>query len=245
MNIIPAIDIINGQCVRLTQGDFKNKTTYSDTPLAAAVSFEKLGVTNLHLVDLDGAKAGKIINWNTIELLTTNTKLAIDFGGGISGPDDLNKLFDLGVNQVNVGSMAIRDARNVSSWISLFGPDKIILAADVKGNYVTTGGWTQTSTLTLAELVERYIEFGVEHVTCTDISKDGTLSGPSFEMYENLRLRFPTLKITASGGIRTMEDIHRLKNLGLHAAIVGKAFYEGTIAAEQVQTYLRLLNPSK
>jgi len=241
MKIIPAIDIIDGQCVRLRQGDYKQKTVYNDNPLTVALSFEKLGITDLHLVDLDGAREGKVVNWDVVEELCTHTSLKIDFGGGITTESDIIRLLELGISQVNVGSMAIRKASVVMEWLNFFGSEKIILAADVRDGYVATHGWSEVSTTTLSDLIDRFS--GLEYVTCTDVSKDGMLSGANELIYRQLRERYPKMKIIASGGVRSMDDVHALDKLGLYGVIIGKAFYEGTIAPEQVQTYLRFQNP--
>jgi phosphoribosylformimino-5-aminoimidazole carboxamide ribotide isomerase len=234
MKIIPAIDVINGQCVRLTQGNYDQKTIYNDDPLIVAKSFERIGLSDLHLVDLDGAKSGQVTNWEAIERLAKETSLAIDFGGGVKTDVEIERLLSLGVRQVNVGSVAVKDTHKMQAWIEKFGNDRIILSADVKHMKVAVSGWQQTSTTSVFDLIGEYEEFNIRYVTCTDVACDGMLEGPNFELYKKIRAQFPQIHLIASGGVRSTEDIRELKNLGLYGVIVGKALYEGAIAPEQL-----------
>jgi phosphoribosylformimino-5-aminoimidazole carboxamide ribotide isomerase len=225
MRIIPAIDLIDGKCVRLTQGDYAQKTVYNENPLDVAKSFEDQGLQYLHLVDLDGAKAGKVTNWKVVESITTHTKLVVDFGGGIKTDDEIRKLFEHGVQQVNLGSIAVKEPQKVIQWIDEFGSDKIILSADVKNNTIAISGWQENSSINIRNFLRDYIENGIEFVTCTDISTDGMLTGPNIELYKTLILSFPQLHLVASGGVGTMDDLQELKRIGVDGVIVGKAIY--------------------
>jgi phosphoribosylformimino-5-aminoimidazole carboxamide ribotide isomerase len=234
MRIIPAIDLIDGKCVRLTQGDYAQKTVYNENPLDVAKSFEDQGLQYLHLVDLDGAKAGKVTNWKVVESITTHTKLVVDFGGGIKTDDEIRKLFEHGVQQVNLGSIAVKEPQKVIQWIDEFGSDKIILSADVKNNTIAISGWQENSSINIRNFLRDYIENGIEFVTCTDISTDGMLTGPNIELYKTLILSFPQLHLVASGGVGTMEDLQELKRIGVDGVIVGKAIYEGRVKLEEL-----------
>ncbi len=234
MRIIPAIDLIDGKCVRLTQGDYAQKKVYNENPLDVAKSFEDQGLQYLHLVDLDGAKAGKVTNWKVVESITTHTKLTVDFGGGIKTDDEIRKLFEHGVQQVNLGSIAVKEPQKVIQWIDEFGSDKIILSADVKNNTIAISGWQESSSINIRNFLRDYIENGIEYVTCTDISTDGMLTGPNIELYKTLILSFPQLHLVASGGVGTMEDLQELKRIGVDGVIVGKAIYEGRVKLEEL-----------
>jgi phosphoribosylformimino-5-aminoimidazole carboxamide ribotide isomerase len=234
MRIIPAIDLIDGKCVRLTQGDYAQKKVYNENPLDVAKSFEDQGLQYLHLVDLDGAKAGKVTNWKVVESITTHTKLVVDFGGGIKTDDEIRKLFERGVQQVNLGSIAVKEPQKVIQWIDEFGSDKIILSADVKNNTIAISGWQENSSINIRNFLRDYIENGIEYVTCTDISTDGMLTGPNIELYKTLILSFPQLHLVASGGVSNMEDLHELKRIGVDGVIVGKAIYEGRVKLEEL-----------
>jgi phosphoribosylformimino-5-aminoimidazole carboxamide ribotide isomerase len=229
MRIIPAIDIIDGKCVRLTQGDYGQKKVYNDKPLEVAKSFEEAGLECLHLVDLDGAKAGKVMNWNVIEAVCSKTSLMVDFGGGIKTEDEVNRLFQLGVRQVNLGSIAVRNPDLVGSWIEKFGADKIILSADVKNEVIAIGGWLENSSISIFDFITDYLQKGILYITCTDISTDGMLQGPNVELYKKLLNIFPQIKLIASGGVSKMEDLENLKQINIDGVIVGKAIYEGKI----------------
>ena len=229
MKIIPAIDIMDGKCVRLTQGDFKKKKIYSEDPLDVALEFQNADLEYLHLVDLDGAKEGNVVNWDVIYELQEKTALQIDFGGGVKTDEDVAQLMELDIYQINVGSIAIREPDTFKRWMEEYGAGNFILSADVKGEHVMINGWLEPTELRLFELVEDYMKCGLEYLTCTDISTDGMLEGPNFDLYEKLKDRFPTLKVTASGGISSLDDLRKLKALGMHGAIIGKALYEHKI----------------
>jgi phosphoribosylformimino-5-aminoimidazole carboxamide ribotide isomerase len=236
MRILPAIDIIDGKCVRLTQGDYAQKKVYNENPVDVAIQFEQAGLKFLHLVDLDGAKAGKVINWNVIELITRETSLTVDFGGGIKTEKEIERLLDIGVSQVNVGSIAVKEKQKVFRWIKEFGSKKIILSADVNNEEIAIHGWQSNSGLNLFDLVGEYFENGIEYVTCTDIQTDGMLKGPNTALYKKLTTRFPTVKIVASGGVSSLEDLIQLKQSGVNGAIVGKAIYEERIQITDLVT---------
>lgn len=233
MHIIPAIDLIDGKCVRLTQGDYAREKVYRDNPVEVALEFQEAGLTRLHLVDLDGAKSGRVVNWGIIESICQKTSLKIDVGGGIKKEDELKRLFGLGVSQVNLGSIAVRDPDIVRSWIETYG-ERIILSADVRDGYVAISGWQEASALTVDELIGRYEPAGLSFVTCTDISTDGTLAGPAIGLYERLVSAFPEMRIIASGGVGSIKDIERLATTGVYGVIVGKALYEGRITKKEL-----------
>lgn len=239
MRIIPAIDIIDGQCVRLSQGDYAQKKVYETDPVAVARSFEEAGLEYLHLVDLDGAKQGKVTNWKVIEAICKNTSLKVDFGGGIKTKSEIRQLLELGVKQVNLGSVAVKEPEKVSIWIDEFGADKIILSADVREERIAISGWTETSSLSIQDFIANYQTIGITYVTCTDISKDGMLAGPNVDLYTKLLKQFPSLNLIASGGVSSLDNLKQLKAVGLYGAIVGKAIYEGRIGLTELQT----LNP--
>ena len=235
MRIIPAIDIIDGKCVRLVQGDYTQKTIYNENPLEVAKSFEDAGLTHLHLVDLDGAKAGKVISWKVVEKITSGTSLKVDFGGGIKTTEEVERLLNLGVSQVNLGSIAVRNPEKISEWIQQFGQDSIILSADVKNEMISIDGWQQNSAINIVAFLRDYIQRGIKHVTCTDIGTDGMLTGPNIELYKKILLSFPQLHLIASGGVSSIEDLHELKQIGADGVIVGKAIYEGKISLEDLK----------
>jgi phosphoribosylformimino-5-aminoimidazole carboxamide ribotide isomerase len=236
MRIIPAIDIIQGKCVRLTQGDYAQKTVYNEDPVAVALSFENAGLTNLHLVDLDGAKAGRVINWTTIAALTEKTNLTIDFGGGIKTDDDIRKLLALGVAQVNVGSIAVKEPERVYQWIKKFGASRIILSADVKNEIIQISGWQEAASITIQEFVYNFLQHGIEYVVCTDISTDGMLSGPNMALYQKLTKQFPSIRWVASGGVSSIADVTALKKIPMDGVIIGKAIYESKIQLTDLQS---------
>ena len=237
MKIIPAIDLIDGKCVRLTQGDYSQKKIYNESPLDVAKQFEDVGLTHLHLVDLDGAKAGKVVNWNVVESLTAQTNLSIDFGGGIKTQAEIQRLLETGVRQVNLGSIAVKNSELVFGWIKLFGPETIILSADVKNNLVQINGWQENASLTVTDFVSNYFKKGIETVTCTDIATDGMLQGPNLPLYQELVSAFPKINWIASGGVSRLEDLTALKKTGVAGAVVGKAIYEGKISLRQLTTF--------
>lgn len=236
MRIIPAIDIIDGKCVRLTQGDYGQKTVYNENPLEVAREFQDAGLKYLHLVDLDGAKAGKVINWKVIESVTSKTTLHVDFGGGIKTDDEIEKLFAAGVRQVNLGSIAVKNPDLVSNWIVRYGADKIILSADVKDEKIAISGWLEDSHISITEFVKDYKTRGIEYITCTDISTDGMLSGPNVALYSKLLQTFPSIKFIASGGVSGMKDLEDLKKINVDGVIVGKAIYEGKVDIRELGT---------
>lgn len=240
MRIIPAIDIIDGKCVRLTQGDYAQKKIYNENPVDVAKSFEDAGLQYLHVVDLDGAKAGKVVNWKVVEALTAQTNLEIDFGGGIKTDEDIQRLFDAGVEQVNLGSIAVKDPEKTKGWIKTYGKKKIILSADVKNERISINGWQQNSDLTITSFIREYLRNGIEFVTCTDIAVDGMLTGPNVELYKTLLLTFPQLNLVASGGVSSFDDLIELRRIGVDGVIVGKAIYEGKI---QLKELPRLQDP--
>ncbi len=234
MEIIPAIDIIDGKCVRLTEGDYAQKTIYNENPLEVAKSFADAGVKRLHLVDLDGAKAGKVTNWKVLESIASNTSLIIDFGGGIKTETDLKLVYESGASLATIGSLAVKDPDLFASWIAQYGADKFLLGADVKGEFIAIGGWLQVSEETIIQFIEKYIEKGIKQLFCTDISKDGKLEGPSLELYTKIVRQFPDLHFIASGGVSSMDDINALREIGCKGVIVGKAIYEGRIKIEEL-----------
>ena len=237
MRILPAIDIIDGKCVRLSKGDYKTKKIYNESPLEVAKAFEDHGIKHLHLVDLDGAKSKHIVNYKVLETLALKTSLQIDFGGGLKSDSDLNIAFESGASQITGGSIAVKSPEIFISWIKTYGPEKIILGADVKGIHIATNGWIETSDQTLFEFVKHYQSNGIEYVICTDISKDGMLEGPAFELYENI-LAETEVKLIASGGISKFEELSKLQELGCEGIIIGKAIYENRISLKQLEKFI-------
>lgn len=234
MRIIPAIDIIEGKCVRLSKGDYSTKKIYNEDPLEVAKSFEGAGLEYLHLVDLDGAKAKHIVNWKVLEKLASKTKLKIDFGGGIKSNEDLKVAFESGAKQITGGSIAVKEPILFSSWIIAYGPDKIILGADALEGKIAVSGWQEESELEIEAFIKEYVEKGIEYVISTDISKDGMLEGPSFDLYQSILKKLPKLKLTASGGVSSIDDLIQLKENGLEGAIVGKAIYENRVTLKEL-----------
>ena len=240
MNIIPAIDLIDGQCVRLTKGDYDKKKIYSSNPLEIALNFEKHGFKRLHLVDLDGAKAGKVINGDILKSICKNTALEVDFGGGIKTDSDLEIVFEVGAKQVTIGSLAVKEPQKMKEWILKYGADKFILGADVKDGKIAIGGWLETSDIDLGPFIQQYFDLGIRTVLCTDISKDGMLTGPAFELYEEIMKQFPDLNLIASGGVSNIEDIQKLCTLNIPSVVVGKAIYENRIDLVDLRKYDKL-----
>ncbi|MFW5752383.1 MAG: 1-(5-phosphoribosyl)-5-[(5-phosphoribosylamino)methylideneamino]imidazole-4-carboxamide isomerase [bacterium] len=236
--MIPAIDIIEGKCVRLQQGDYNTRKVYCEDPLEMAMAFQDAGIKKLHLVDLDGAREKKIVNIHVLEKLVQNTILEIDFGGGIREEDDLEKIFEAGASQVTIGSIAVKEPDKFMHWIERFGPDKIILGADVKNYRVAVGGWKDVTSVDLFSFISRQTDHGVRNVMCTDISKDGMLQGTSVELYKSLRERFPDIYLIASGGVTSMNDIYNLSKIKMDAVIVGKAIYEERISLNDLKKVL-------
>jgi phosphoribosylformimino-5-aminoimidazole carboxamide ribotide isomerase len=237
MRIIPAIDVIDGKCVRLTQGDYDQKKIYNENPIEVAKSFEDAGIRYLHLVDLDGAKAGKVTNWKVIEGITSATSLDVDFGGGIKTEGEVKALFSAGVKQINLGSIAVKNPTLVEGWIAKFGVDTIILSADVKNEMIAISGWLENATLNLFDFVNDYAGKGIQYVTCTDISTDGMLTGPNVNLYKKILHRFPAIRLIASGGVSSMADLTDLKKSGVEGVIVGKAIYEGRIQLKDLEMF--------
>jgi phosphoribosylformimino-5-aminoimidazole carboxamide ribotide isomerase len=233
MRIIPAIDIIEGKCVRLSKGDFSTKKIYSENPLEVAKKFEDAGVKFLHLVDLDGARAKKIVNHKVLSEIASQTNLQIDFGGGLRSDEDLKIAFDNGAAQITAGSIAVQDEELVFRWMNKFGAEKIILGADASNGKIATNGWLKSSEIELIPFVEKYLLRGLNYVICTDIEKDGMLKGPSFEVYSEL-LQLSNIKLIASGGVTSVDDLIKLKEMGCEGAIIGKALYEGYLTIENI-----------
>lgn len=229
MEIIPAIDIIEGKCVRLTQGDYTQKKIYNEHPLEVARQFEDTGLLRLHLVDLDGAKAGTVRNWKVLEQIAGKTSLVIDFGGGIKTEKDLDIVFNSGAALATIGSLAVKDEALFSQWLMQYGPSKFLLGADVKDEKIAVSGWLETTDIWIYDFIQKYIEKNVQQVFCTDISKDGLLQGPSLALYKNIVGKFPDLHFIASGGVSSIDDIYRLQETGCKGVIIGKAIYEGRI----------------
>lgn len=236
IQLIPAIDIIEGKCVRLSQGKYDQKKVYNENALEVAKEFEAHGITRLHLVDLDGAKAKHIVNYKVLEDIASNTNLCIDFGGGLKTDEDLKIAFECGASMVTGGSIAIKDPATFSSWINIYGKDKIILGADVKGETIALNGWTEDSDCQLMPFLDSYIQKGIDKVICTDIAKDGMLEGPSIDLYKKILSKHKDLYLIASGGVSSMEDIAALESAGLPAVIFGKAIYEGRISLKQLES---------
>lgn len=237
MTIIPAIDIIDGKCVRLTQGDYNQKKVYNERPLEVAKEFEDAGLKRLHLVDLDGAKAGVVKNWKVLEAIAGKTKMVIDFGGGIKTDKDVNIVFEAGAALATVGSIAVKDEATFTSWLGKYGADKFLLGADVKDEKIAIGGWLETTDVWIYDFIEKYVSKGVSQIFCTDVSKDGKLEGPSIELYKNIISKFPDLHFIASGGVSSIEDVYALEAIGCKGVIIGKAIYEGRIDIEQLTKF--------
>lgn len=229
IELIPAIDIINGQCVRLTKGDYSQKTVYNDNPVVVAQRFEQLGFKRLHIVDLDGAKSKHIVNDEVLRRITSETKLIVDFGGGIKTDDDIEKAFAAGASMVTIGSVAVTDRERFIGWLQNYGADKIILGADVRGGMISINGWKEDSQQELLPFLKYYVDKGVKNVLCTEISRDGTLSGPAMDLYRKVMAEYPEIHLIASGGVSSNEDIEALEAAGIPAVVFGKAFYEGKI----------------
>jgi phosphoribosylformimino-5-aminoimidazole carboxamide ribotide isomerase len=224
--------------VRLTQGDYAQQTIYNENPLEVALEFEDIGIKRLHLVDLDGAKQGKVINYKVLEKIAGKTKLSIDFGGGIKTDEDLETVFNYGADLATIGSIAVKNKNLFFSWIKKYGAEKIFLGADVKNEKIAVGGWLETTNVSIYDFIEENLKEGIVNVFCTDISKDGLLQGPSIDLYKNILSKFPSLNLTASGGVSKLDDLVELKNIGCSSAIVGKAIYEGRISLNELKTFL-------
>jgi len=238
MEIIPAIDLINGQCVRLTEGDFTQQTTYDSDPVAVAQRFEQQGVKRLHLVDLDGARAKHPVNLPILERIARATQLIIDYGGGLQSEDAVRQAFAAGATQVTAGSIAVREPAVVGGWLQTFGAEKIIVGADFRDNHIAINAWAEQSERTLQEFLQEYLTAGATTFICTDVSKDGKLQGPALATYRTLRELLPAARLIASGGVTTSADVAALAEIGMHGAIIGKAIYEGTITLAELQSWL-------
>jgi phosphoribosylformimino-5-aminoimidazole carboxamide ribotide isomerase len=233
IELIPAIDIIEGQCVRLTKGDYDQKTVYGN-PLEMAQEFERIGFRRLHMVDLDGAKSKHIVNDEVLNRITKATNLIVDFGGGIKTDEDIRKAFDNGASMVTVGSIAVTYPKLFLSWVEQYGAERLILGADVRNGKISINGWKEDSTEDLLPFLRRYIDAGVRNVLCTEISKDGTLQGPAIELYQRVMKEYPELHLIASGGVSSIEDINSLDAAGIPAVVFGKAIYEGRIDLQEL-----------
>lgn len=229
IELIPAIDIINGQCVRLTKGNYNQKTIYRDSPVEVAEEFEEIGFRRLHMVDLDGAKSKHIVNSQVLRHVTEKTHLIVDFGGGIKTDEDIKKAFDSGASMVTVGSIAVTNPELFMGWLEKYGADRMILGADVRDRKISINGWKEDSTEDLLPFLRKYIDAGVKNVLCTDISKDGTLTGPAVSLYQEVMSEYPQLHLIASGGVSNIDDIKALEAAGISAVVFGKAIYEGKI----------------
>ena len=238
IEIIPAIDIIDGKCVRLTQGDYGQKKVYNEDPVEVAKMFEAHGVRRLHTVDLDGARSQHIINYKTIEKIADHTSLVIDFGGGIKSDEDIDIAFASGASMVTIGSVAVKKPELFEKWLEKYNDNKIILGADVKNGRISINGWKEEGEDLLMPFLKRYTDKGVDNVLCTDISKDGMLQGPAIQLYKDIMAEFPALHLIASGGVSCIEDIEALNQAGIPAVVFGKAIYEGKIKLEELEKYV-------
>lgn len=238
MRIIPAIDVIDGKCVRLSKGDYNTKIIYNENPLEIAKQYEAHGIEFLHLVDLDGAKASHIVNHKVLSEIATKTSLKIDFGGGLKTDDDLRIAFESGAGQITGGSIAVKQPEVFKSWIAKFGADKIILGADANNEKIAISGWLEESDEELIPFVQNYLNEGISYVICTDIAKDGMLQGPSFDLYQKMLAQLPNVKLIASGGISTFDELPKLAELGCEGTIIGKAIYENKISLKQLENFI-------
>ncbi|EKF56099.1 1-(5-phosphoribosyl)-5-[(5-phosphoribosylamino)methylideneamino] imidazole-4-carboxamide isomerase [Galbibacter marinus] len=238
MRIIPAIDIIDGKCVRLSKGDYNTKKVYNENPLEVAKSFEGHGIEHLHLVDLDGAKSSHIVNYKVLNTIATKTNLKIDFGGGLKTDQDLKIAFENGANQITGGSIAVKNPDVFQQWIQHYGSEKIILGADADQEKIAISGWQEASNEALLPFIASYLNKGIQYVICTDISKDGMLQGPSFDLYKKIIDQSPEIKLIASGGISTFDELPKLAELGCEGTIIGKAIYENKISLKQLENYI-------
>lgn len=237
MQIIPAIDLIDGKCVRLTEGDYAQKKIYNEDPLEVAKAFEGIGLMRLHLVDLDGAKAGEVINWKVLERIANQTSLQIDFGGGIKKEATLKTVLDTGAAYATIGSLAVKNRSLFEEWIEQFGAEIFMLGADVFEEKIAIGGWLEKTNIDVFTFMQSYMDKGLKQMFCTDIQKDGKLEGPSLELYKKIIFKLPTLQLIASGGVSNMKDLVELRSIGCSAAIVGKAIYENRITLEELSKF--------
>jgi phosphoribosylformimino-5-aminoimidazole carboxamide ribotide isomerase len=234
LTIIPAIDLIDGKCVRLSKGDYAQKKIYNEDPLEVALQFEDHGLKRLHLVDLDGAKASHVVNWKMLEKISSKTSLVIDFGGGIKTEKDLQIIFESGAKMATIGSIAVKNRDLFFSWLTKHGADKIILGADVNDNKIAISGWLETTEFDVFDFLDEYLKQGVKHVLCTDISKDGMLEGTSLQLYKDIMSRFDSISLIASGGVTHIDELYKLDEIGVSGAIIGKAIYEGKITLSEL-----------
>lgn len=237
MIIIPAIDIIGGKCVRLTNGDYGLQKIYNDNPVEVAKQFEDAGITRLHMVDLDGAKAGNIINLKVLEAVASSTKLVIDFGGGIKKINDIESVFNAGAAIATIGSLAVKHPEILEEWLMEFGAGRFLIGADVLDEKIKIGGWLEDGGINIFDFIGKMISLGVTHIFCTDISKDGAMQGPSFELYKRIIAEHPEINLIASGGVTSLTDLQQLKEIGCYAAIVGKAIYEGQVSLQELAIF--------
>lgn len=237
MQLIPAIDIINGKCVRLTQGDYNSVKVYNENPLEIAKQFEDAGLTRVHVVDLDGAKAGAVRNWKVLELIAARTALDVDFGGGIKTEKDVAIVLESGAKWATIGSIAVKDEELFVEWIDKFGTASFILGADVKDEKIAISGWLETTDIWIYDFIRKYLKHGLKQIFCTDVKKDGLLEGPSIKLYKNIITEFPSLHLIASGGVSSLKDLEELAAIGCNAAIVGKAIYENRISLKELKTF--------
>ncbi len=237
MQIIPAIDIIDGKCVRLSKGDYSQKTIYRDNPVDVASELEQAGIKRLHLVDLDGAKAKQVVNLKVLQEITSRTTLKVDFGGGVQSTEDLQRVFEAGASQITGGSIAVKNPELFISWLEQYGPEKIILGADVHDRKVAVSGWQEQSAWDLFDFIDSYVKKNIKYVICTDVSKDGMLQGPAVDLYSEMTTRYPELSIIASGGVSCYQDLELLTRTGVTGVIVGKAIYEGKISMDQLAEF--------
>ncbi|SHI85961.1 1-(5-phosphoribosyl)-5-[(5-phosphoribosylamino)methylideneamino]imidazole-4-carboxamide isomerase [Flavobacterium terrae] len=242
MRILPAIDIIEGKCVRLSKGDYDTKKIYNENPLEVALAFQDHGIEYLHLVDLDGAKSSKIINHKVLEQIASKTNLKIDFGGGLKSDDDLRIAFECGANQITGGSIAVKNPEVFQDWIQKYGAEKIILGADIKNEKIAVSGWLEESENEAIPFIQSYQAKGIEYVISTDIAKDGMLQGPSFDLYKKILAECENIKLIASGGISKFEELPQLAELGCEATIIGKAIYEGRISLRELEQFILKTN---
>jgi phosphoribosylformimino-5-aminoimidazole carboxamide ribotide isomerase len=238
MEIIPAIDIIDGKCVRLEQGNYDKITLYHKKPLEVAKKFEDAGLEKLHLVDLDGARAGLVKNWKVLETIAGKTSLIIDFGGGIKTEKDVSIVFDSGAALATIGSIAVKNEEEFVKWLLKFSADKFLLSADVKNEKITVSGWQEETEIWVYDFIQKYIDNGIKQIFCTDVSKDGKLGGPAIDLYKNIISKFLDLFFIASGGVSSIDDLKKLEDIGCKAAIVGKAIYENRISLEQLKIFI-------
>ncbi len=239
IDIIPAIDLIDGKCVRLSQGDYAKKTIYNDNPVEVAKQFQDAGIRRLHLVDLDGAKSGNITNLEVLEKIVLNTSLAIDFGGGVKTTKNFQSVLNAGAKYVAIGSVAVKQAQVFEEWLSVFGADKILLGTDVNDNKLAVSAWQETTDVDIFEFLKEKSQQGIRKVFSTDISKDGMLTGPALELYQKLHDKFPEIELIASGGISCIDDIYEVEKAGCSGVIIGKAIYEGKIGLQDLNIFLR------